>query len=171
MSPVQHQSLGSTAVHEKVDTGPTLTVELAPSCPPVSVLIVSTNELSHLKACLRSVTQQTYPNYEVIVIDNSSTDGSVECLAVNEGEDVSVLSEGRAGAAARCYPDRCEDVSGARGARFPVSGQNPLARFSRVRLRDGLFCTVETRAVGCFSQGRGFVLRGDEAGPRFRSLR
>jgi hypothetical protein len=30
---------------------------------------------------------------------------------------------------------------------------------------------VETRAVGCFSQGRGFVLRGDEAGPRFRSLR
>jgi GT2 family glycosyltransferase len=45
--------------------------------PLVSVLIVNTNELHHLLECLPSVCRQTYPNYEVIVIDNCSSDGSV----------------------------------------------------------------------------------------------
>lgn len=48
--------------------------------PKASVIIVNTNELHHLKKCLPSIFRQRYPDYEVLVVDNASTDGSVEYL-------------------------------------------------------------------------------------------
>src|SRR5262245_42386395 len=45
--------------------------------PLVSVIIVNTNELHHLTRCLPSVASQTYPNYEVLLVDNASSDGSI----------------------------------------------------------------------------------------------
>lgn len=48
--------------------------------PLVSVIIVSTNEIHHLRRCLPTVTAQTYPNYEVIVVDNASGDGSPDYI-------------------------------------------------------------------------------------------
>ncbi|MFC2052214.1 glycosyltransferase family 2 protein [Chloroflexota bacterium] len=44
----------------------------------VSVIIVSYNGMPHLEACISSVLRQTYPNFEVILVDNHSTDGSLE---------------------------------------------------------------------------------------------
>jgi GT2 family glycosyltransferase len=46
----------------------------------VSVIIVNTNELHHLKRCLPSVCHQSYSAYEVIVVDNDSSDGSIEFI-------------------------------------------------------------------------------------------
>lgn len=46
----------------------------------VTVIILNTNELQHLKTCLPSVLSQTYPNYEVLVVDNASTDGSIDFI-------------------------------------------------------------------------------------------
>jgi GT2 family glycosyltransferase len=46
----------------------------------VSVIIVNWNGKKHLDVCLSSVFNQNYPNYEVIVVDNGSTDGSVEFI-------------------------------------------------------------------------------------------
>lgn len=46
--------------------------------PKVSIIIVNWNCKHLLKACLASVFNQTYKNYEVILVDNASTDGSVE---------------------------------------------------------------------------------------------
>ncbi|MBN1137157.1 MAG: glycosyltransferase family 2 protein [Anaerolineae bacterium] len=48
--------------------------------PEVTVIIVNTNELHHLVTCLPTVLAQTYPKYEVLVVDNASTDGSVEYI-------------------------------------------------------------------------------------------
>jgi GT2 family glycosyltransferase len=48
--------------------------------PLVSVIIVNTNELHHLIRCLPTVRQQSYPNVEVLIVDNQSTDGSVEYI-------------------------------------------------------------------------------------------
>jgi glycosyltransferase involved in cell wall biosynthesis len=42
--------------------------------PLVSVVITTRDEERHLETCLRSVAVQTYPNVELIVIDNGSTD-------------------------------------------------------------------------------------------------
>jgi GT2 family glycosyltransferase len=49
--------------------------------PPVSVVIVSYNSAACLPACLASLAGQSYPNYEVICVDNASEDGSLEVLA------------------------------------------------------------------------------------------
>src|SRR5579864_1254560 len=46
----------------------------------VSVTIVTYNSGRFIKRCLESVLLQKYPNKEVIVIDNASTDGTVDIL-------------------------------------------------------------------------------------------
>lgn len=48
--------------------------------PLVSIVVVSWNVRDLLRACLRSVRQHVQSSYEVIVIDNASTDGTVEML-------------------------------------------------------------------------------------------
>lgn len=44
--------------------------------PPASVIICASNEESNLKKFLDSILQQDYPNFEVIVVDDHSTDDS-----------------------------------------------------------------------------------------------
>ena len=51
------------------------------SLPNCSVIIVNHNGLPHLKKCLPSIFRQHYPDYEVILVDNASSDGSIEFLA------------------------------------------------------------------------------------------
>lgn len=46
--------------------------------PLVSILIVNLNGLRFLKTCFDSLQKCTYPNLEIIFIDNSSTDSSVD---------------------------------------------------------------------------------------------
>lgn len=52
-------------------------------CPKVSVIILNWNGQRYLRDCLVSVFDQTYTNYEVIFVDNGSTDGSVEYVRSN----------------------------------------------------------------------------------------
>lgn len=48
------------------------------SAPPaVSVIIVNWNGREHLARCLRSLMAQTYDGFEIIFVDNGSSDGSV----------------------------------------------------------------------------------------------
>jgi len=48
--------------------------------PLVSVVILTFNGMGYVKDCLSSVLDQTYPNIEVIVVDNASEDGSPELV-------------------------------------------------------------------------------------------
>ena len=48
--------------------------------PDVSVIIVNLNRRELLARCLNSLWRQTFLNFEVIVVDNASTDGSMEFL-------------------------------------------------------------------------------------------
>jgi GT2 family glycosyltransferase len=52
----------------------------------VSVTIVTYNSGRFIKRCLESVLEQKYPNLEVIVIDNASTDGTVDLLEQFENQ-------------------------------------------------------------------------------------
>lgn len=49
--------------------------------PMVSVVIVNRNGQHHLAMCLPSLAAQTYPNLEIIVVDNHSDDDSLTWLA------------------------------------------------------------------------------------------
>src|SRR6266700_5733808 len=46
----------------------------------VSVTIVTFNSGRFIKRCLESVLEQKYLNMEVVVVDNASTDGTVDIL-------------------------------------------------------------------------------------------
>jgi len=50
--------------------------------PKITVYIVTKNRLSQLKEALRSVEHQTYTDFELIVIDDGSTDGTSDYLQV-----------------------------------------------------------------------------------------
>lgn len=48
--------------------------------PKVSVVIPNWNGKRYLEMCILSLMNQTYLNYEIILVDNGSTDGSVELV-------------------------------------------------------------------------------------------
>lgn len=49
----------------------------------VSIVLVNWNGKKWLKKCLKTLTNQTYKNIEIILIDNASTDGSKEYVRSN----------------------------------------------------------------------------------------
>lgn len=48
--------------------------------PRVSIIIVNWNGREHLADCLDSLKQQTFTDFEVVLVDNGSSDGSVDFL-------------------------------------------------------------------------------------------
>jgi GT2 family glycosyltransferase len=50
------------------------------SAPKVTIIVLNYNGLADTQACLDSLTLLDYPNCEVIVVDNGSTDGSVPAI-------------------------------------------------------------------------------------------
>lgn len=64
----------------------------APISPQVSILVVSYNTREMTLACLRSVVAETQATYELIVIDNASSDGSAAAIAA-EFPDIKLLAE------------------------------------------------------------------------------
>jgi len=54
--------------------------EIAGPAPGVAIIVVNWNRRADTLACLSSLSRLQYPNYEVIVIDNDSTDDSVTAI-------------------------------------------------------------------------------------------
>jgi glycosyltransferase involved in cell wall biosynthesis len=70
-----------------------------PQCPPVSVLVCTHNGAATLAECLQGLGRLQYPDYEVIVVDDGSTDDSA---AIARAYDVSLIrTENRGLSAAR----------------------------------------------------------------------
>lgn len=59
--------------------------------PLVSVVIVNRNGIEFVDACLRSVLSNDYPEFEVIFVDNASSDGSLEYVRNTFGSDKRLL--------------------------------------------------------------------------------
>ncbi|MEO8909733.1 MAG: glycosyltransferase family 2 protein [Gemmatimonadaceae bacterium] len=49
-----------------------------PNAPLVSVILPARNEAHNVARCVQSILSTTYPNLELIVVDDSSTDGTAE---------------------------------------------------------------------------------------------
>ncbi|MDP2753775.1 MAG: glycosyltransferase [Nitrospirota bacterium] len=54
--------------------------------PKVAIIILNWNGREDTIECPGSLTHITYPNYEILLVDNGSTDGSVECLREVSGD-------------------------------------------------------------------------------------
>ncbi len=59
-----------------------------------SIIILVWNGMSYLEACLNAVLAQDYPNFEVIVVDNGSADGSADFVA-EQYPQVRLIRNGR----------------------------------------------------------------------------
>jgi len=57
------------------------------SCPSVSIIIVNFNGRELLRQCLITLFNTDYPNYEIVVVDNASTDGSLTEIKESFGSD------------------------------------------------------------------------------------
>ena len=60
--------------------------------PEITVVIVNYNGGDYLRGCLASLAAQTFTNFETIVIDNASTDGSLERI-VEKPPHLSILKQ------------------------------------------------------------------------------
>ncbi|MDB6155465.1 MAG: hypothetical protein JWL90_3918 [Chthoniobacteraceae bacterium] len=54
--------------------------EFGPDAPLVSILVPARNEARNIKPCAASLLLQTYPNWELIVLDDHSEDGTGQIL-------------------------------------------------------------------------------------------
>jgi GT2 family glycosyltransferase len=61
--------------------------------PLISIIVVNWNGQRWLKRCLTSLQQQTYPNVEIIVVDNGSTDNSLGTIRVTFPKVKIILNE------------------------------------------------------------------------------
>lgn len=57
------------------------------SGPLVSIVVVNHNGIDFVDACLKSILDSSYNNFEVIFVDNGSTDGSLEYVKRRFGTD------------------------------------------------------------------------------------
>jgi GT2 family glycosyltransferase len=53
---------------------------LTPLPPRITVIVVNWHRRDLLRACLDSLARQTHPDFEVVVVDNGSTDGSPQLV-------------------------------------------------------------------------------------------
>ena len=71
--------------------------------PKVSVVIPNYNYLNYLKAAITSVLSQDYPNVELIVVDDGSTDGSIEYLRSLENKIILLVQPNSGQSCARNF--------------------------------------------------------------------
>jgi chlorobactene glucosyltransferase len=55
-------------------------IELPAPAPLISILVPARNEETNIGVCLESLRQQDYPNFEILVLDDSSTDGTADIV-------------------------------------------------------------------------------------------
>jgi GT2 family glycosyltransferase len=70
--------------------------------PLCSVILVNWNGRAHLPACLAALARQSFRNFEVVLVDNGSTDGSIEYLRERHPEVLLVCLGRNTGFAAGC---------------------------------------------------------------------
>jgi len=70
------------------------------STPLVSVVIVNWNGRAHLERCLTALSRQTLDHFEIVVVDNGSTDGSAEMVRERFPEVRVIRNPGNLGFAA-----------------------------------------------------------------------
>ncbi len=68
--------------------------------PKVFIVILNYNRKDFLKKCLDSVYKTTYPNFEVVLVDNNSKDGSLEMAMTGYSRFIFIKNEENLGYAA-----------------------------------------------------------------------
>ncbi|MEW6241024.1 MAG: glycosyltransferase family A protein, partial [Chloroflexota bacterium] len=60
-----------------------------PPHPLISICVPARNEERNIRRCIESLLAQTYPNFEIIVVDDRSTDSTLQILEGLRSDDLS----------------------------------------------------------------------------------
>lgn len=139
------------------------------SPPVVSIVTATLNERANLPVLLQRIREQALPSYEILVVDDGSTDGTREMLLEAAAEDPRVrpiLHEGRQ----TLIPAHCQGIKAARGEFVVVMDadlQHPPEILPLItgKLQSGTALVVASRyggggSPGECSAGRKFISLG-----------
>lgn len=98
-APAYVPNSGVRAENEFISADPKMTESelVAESMPRTGLVVVGYNELPLLRVCLGSLRRLSYPNLQIIYVDNMSSDGTLEALQLEFPEVVAVSSGSNAG--------------------------------------------------------------------------
>ncbi len=96
-SAMQAQTEDPNSIHRTADLPETGSTPVG-----VSVVVVNWNGRHLLERCLNSLIAQDYPNFEIVLVDNGSADGSVEFVRANYRKVRIVESSANLGYAGGC---------------------------------------------------------------------
>ena len=144
---------------------------MSSSSPTVSVILPVYNDRSYLPSAVRSVLRQSYEDFELIIVDDGSTDGSGELASRIQDPRVVVLSQENRGLAAA----RNSGIACARGEfialidaddvwlRRKLEFQMPRAADDIVLYSDALFVDTEAnRRIGRYASFDRFNMRSEQ---------
>lgn len=95
----------------------------------ISIIIPSYNHSEYIEACLDSIYFQSYPNLEIIVVDDFSTDNSREIIkqyARNVEEEMTSF--------AASYNEKFNTIERVKNYRYPQQGRELKLAFNKVNL-------------------------------------
>jgi chlorobactene glucosyltransferase len=75
----RHFTLSAAQRGEEI-LSPAAALPLPPDPPRATILVPARNEEANIAACLESLCRQTYPNFEIIVVDDRSTDSTADLV-------------------------------------------------------------------------------------------
>jgi glycosyltransferase involved in cell wall biosynthesis len=141
------------------------------STPKVSILLTCYNHLKYISVALESIRAQTFQDFEVIALDDGSTDGTREWLAAQTGLRV-VFNEQNLGT----YGTLNKGLSLANGEYIAVFNDDdvwmPTKLEKQVALLDANPQVALVHTEGEFIDGEGKVFEGEPLGfkfPRFET--
>jgi glycosyltransferase involved in cell wall biosynthesis len=133
------------------------------SRPTVSVLIPSYNHARFLPAALQSVFDQTFTDYEIVVVDDGSTDGSVELLQ-QYGERIRLFTQPNRGT----YPTLNRCIAESKGRYLAILNSDdlwaPTKLEKQVAVLEAQLQVGLVHTDGRFIDGEGNILEGNPLG-------
>jgi len=130
--------------------------------PLVSVLISVYNAGEYLRPSLQSILDQTYPNLEIIIIDDGSTDGCIGSIEEIKDPRVRILTQKNNGKATAL--NRGLDVLS--GVFYATHDADDISHPDRIKHQ--VQCMLENPQIAAVFIGYDLILNGRHVAPRFQ---
>ncbi|MTI80585.1 MAG: glycosyltransferase family 2 protein [Firmicutes bacterium] len=147
----------------------------------ISVIIITYNSENYIYDCIMSIQDQTYLNYEVIVLDNASTDSTMEVIVtnfpwvkiINSNENLGFA--GGVNLAYECSkgeyiallnPDAKADNDWLRNLSHTMDKERTCGICASLILQWGTEI-IDTAGDGCTRAGKGFKIGNNELAKRY----
>lgn len=129
--------------------------------PLVSVLIPVYNAGQYLRPSLQSILEQTYPNLEILIIDDGSTDNCIDSIVDIKDSRIRILTQENSGrAAAMNYG--LEVLS---GDFYVAQDADDISYPQRVERQ--MKCLLENPDIAVVFVGHNLIINGKVIAPRF----